>query len=736
MSSGVRSHDLLRRSRESKFDMNRHRKVPSATALAAAALLLMSSVAHAQQESLTATPVAQPEFVAETDCAEWVGRTHGVHVDCGYVAVPEDRSTRDGNVIRLAAVRLRGSAPSPSPDPVIYLAGGPGESTLQRMYGHIDDARLIWKERDLILVDQRGVGHSEPRLECPHYHRGKAELGEMELDPAEALRQEVDVLLACKRTLSEQGIDVSAYTPEAVAADVVDVARAMGYESFNLYGNSFGTLAAFIVMRDFPETVRAVILDGVWPPQVNATEARHENAASALEALFRRCESDPECVHRYPDLERDLWDAVQRDDTYQGTVWRYDPESWESFEVAVDGHFFLQRVLDSLRSDRWIPYVPFILHRIANRDRDTAWAFVGAEYRFLRGPIDSSAAWASLLCHADGRFADLSGVLADRAAYPRMVDSEAPDLVPAVCAVWHPPTAEPVDRPPVASDILTLLLSGEFDPTTPPRWAEMAATTLSRSHSFVLPMAGHGVGMNTPCGRTLVGAFLNAPGTDPSPACVPAADRKGSGFRTLFLYQPMGRGPGILWRRDTADTADGTRTPTVPRRALVLGVLSILVLHLSALIVWPVAGIVRRPGSRSGVAAPRFGYPRVIAAAIIVLSAGFWWSVRASQEVLVSFLYLPLPDWFSRLLFSALRAPDELRWFTDEVAGNFGYYPWVLPLFSIPYLTAAATVYVLYLAFRSWRKKWWTVLGRAHYSIVAITLAWYPFHLFALGYLF
>ena len=99
-------------------------------------------------------------------------------------------------------------------------------------------------------------------------------------------------------------------------------------------------------------------------------------------------------------------------------------------------------------------------------------------------------------------------------------------------------------------------------------------------------------------------------------------------------------------------------------------------------------------------------------------------------------MYLPLPDWFSRLLFSALRAPDELRWFTDEVAGNFGYYPWVRPLFSIPYLTAAATVYVLYLAFRSWRKKWWTVFGRAHYSIVAITLAWYPFHLFASGYLF
>ena len=85
----------------------------------------------------------------------------------------------------------------------------------------------------------------------------------------------MDALLACKRTLSEQGIDVNAYTREAIAADVVDVAEAMGYEAFNLFGSSFGTMLALTVMRDFPDNVRAAILDGVWPPQVNATEARH-----------------------------------------------------------------------------------------------------------------------------------------------------------------------------------------------------------------------------------------------------------------------------------------------------------------------------------------------------------------------------------------------------------------------------------------------------------------------------
>ena len=698
------------------------------------AAVLLAWAAQAQQEPLTAKPFTQPEFV-EAECPMWPGRARGVHVDCGYVSVLEDRAKPDGNVIRLAVARLRGSVPSPHPDPVIYLAGGPGESTLERTHRFIHDARFIWEERDLILLDQRGIGHSEPRLECPDYRRQNAELRELDLDPDEALQRKVDALLACKRTLSEQGIDVSTYSPQAVAADVVDVAEAMGYEAFNLFGSSFGTMLALTVMRDFPDNVRAAILDGVWPPQVNATEARHANAASALEAFFRHCETDPECAQGYPDLEQELWQVVDRYTEHLTlTFSNYDPYVSEYFEEEVDGHFILRRVLESLRSDSWIPYLPFLLHRIAGGDSFVAWAFIDPQNRSAGRPTENPAAGASLLCDADGRFADLSGVLADRAAHPRMVDPEAPDLVPALCAAWHDPTVGPADRTPVASDIPTLLLSGEFDPTTPPRWADLAAETLSRSHSFVVPMAGHGVGMDTPCGRKLAGAFLHAPGADPSPACSPR-DQKRSGFRTIFLHHPMSKWGFNMWHSHSAGTADTTRTTIVPRTTLVLGVLFILVLHLSALIVWPTGAVIRRIASGADVPAPRVGYPRVTAAAIIALSAGFWWSMRAAEEFLLLLLTHRLPHWMSRLLFSALNAPDELGWLADEVARNFGYYSWVLPLFYIPYLTAAATVYVLYLAYRSWRKKWWTRLGRMHYSIVAITLVWYPFHLFASGYI-
>ena len=262
--------------------MSCRRRLARAAVPAGAALLLLAWVAQAQQEPLTATPFTQPEFV-EADCSKWFGRPGGVHIDCGYVSVLEDRAKPHGNVIRLAVARLRGSVPSPHPDPVIYLAGGPGESALGRTYWLIDDARFIWEERDLILLDQRGVGHSEPRLECPDYHRQKAVLRELDLDPDDELQREVDALLA------------------------------------------------------------------------------------------------------------------------------------------------------------------FLLHRLAGGDHRVAWVFY--RYRFVRGSIDNSAAWASLLCHADGRFADRPGELADRAAHPRMADPEAPDLVPVLCAAWHDPTDEPIDKP-------------------------------------------------------------------------------------------------------------------------------------------------------------------------------------------------------------------------------------------------------------------------------------------------
>ena len=693
---------------------------------AGASLLLLAWVAQAQQEPPASERFTRPEFV-EAECPMRFDRPRGVHVDCGYVAVLEDRGRPDGNVIRLAVARLRASVPSPQPDPVIYLAGGPGASALERIDRFIDDARFIWKERDLVLLDQRGVGHSEPRLQCPDYRRQISEMRELDLDPDEELQRQVDALLACRRTLSEQGIDLGAYSPEAVAADVVSVAEAMGYRAYNLYGSSYGTTLALTVMRDFKDDLRSVILDGVLPPQVSFTEDSYANAAAALEAFFHHCEADQECSQRYPDLEQELWQVVDRYAEHPTTTSYFDPFVQEVFETEFDGYSFLWRVLGSLRSASWIPYVPFLLHRIAGGNDVVAGAFIAPLSRRLESTIDNTAAWASLWCYSEGRFTDRTRTLADRAAHPRLVDPESRDLVPSLCAEWHAPSIEPVDRTPVTSDVRTLLLSGQFDPTTPPRWAEVAAEPLSRSYSFVVPMGGHGVGMDTPCGRRLVEAFLDTPSHDPSSACDPIADRNEHRFRTIYLNR------GVRMSK---------REPLVRNLALGSGALTVLAIHLSALFGWVLAAVLRR-FRRLPDTKPPWIRSRTTAAALIAVSVCFWWSVSAGEDLLFPVLfhlwYPGMPHWLFNLLYVdlifVLTAPSATGLTSDEVIRNFGYYPWVRPLFVIPYLTAAATLYVLYLAFRSWRERWWNWFGRVHYSVVAIALAWYPFHLAFWGFI-
>ena len=162
----------------------------------------------------------------------------------------------------------------------------------------------------------------------------------------------------------------------------------------------------------------------------------------------------------------------------------------------------------------------------------------------------------------------------------------------------------------------------------------------------------------------------------------------------------------------------------------VVGTSTALTIHLWALVVWGLAAPLRRFHRSPHTTLPS-ARPRAIAAAVIAVSVGFFWSVSAAVEawfalaaiVMIPLYLLPLPPWavsgLGRLLevSSVLIPPDELRFF----------YP--RPLFIVAYLAAGATLYVLYLAFRSWRKRWWTSFGRVHYSVVAIALAWYPLHL-------
>ena len=207
--------------------------------IALASLLLVRGQAFGQEP-----PPFEPEF-NHSACSWDLNVPSDVTLSCGFVTVLENRDTPSWRTIELYVVRIEGKSRFLNRDPIIYLAGGPGGSATRAAQHFIDEARFLYTERDLVLFDQRGIGGSKPRLECPEFRHGNAELRHLELSPEEKLQRRVDALMDCRKSLSaEQGIDVDTYNSASTAADVADIASAMGYDSYNLYGSSYGTILA------------------------------------------------------------------------------------------------------------------------------------------------------------------------------------------------------------------------------------------------------------------------------------------------------------------------------------------------------------------------------------------------------------------------------------------------------------------------------------------------------------
>ncbi len=695
-----------------------HRWLPGvwlliAAVVALAAISLVARQAHAQEQSAPEPQAFQPEF-STGECPGYLEVPHDAVLTCGYVTVLEDRAKPDGRAIELYVVRIRELSAIRYPyPPVIYLAGGPGGSATRQAQRFLDQGRHLWTGRYLVLFDQRGIGGSKPRLECAQYRHDYADIRDRGLDPDEKLEWRVEALLDCKRTLTDEGIDLGTYTSASTAADVADIASAMDFDSFNLYGVSYGTRLALTVMRDFPAGVRSVVLDGVLPLQVSRYETYYAEWEAAVERFFRHCEADPACARGYPNLEQALWGAVERYTAAPFTLEYYDRYADRSFEEEFDGDFVARLLVGSLRSDRLIPYLPFLVNESAAGNDFVADAWARPAFPYVTEPIDNSAAWASMVCYSYGSLLDDAKVAADRAAHQRFVDPEHRHIPPALCDQWNDTPADPVESEAVASDIPTLLLSGQFDPTTPPRWAALAAETLSNSYTFVIPMGGHGVGIDTTCGRKLVESFLHRPDQRPTPHALASDQPQFSdiylnrGPRTMAT-QDWGNGSSLRstlfpvyevylasWLIQVVATASWLTQPVATASWLiqVVAALPVLtVLPLSVLTVWPIIFVVSRrrqvPSSTNRLAGPA----RVIAAAALLIIAGFiLWVVSDEYE---------------------------------DVVRNFGYDPSIRQWFIIPYLIAPIAVLVLYLAHRAWRERWWSLIGRVHYTLVALSIVW------------
>jgi pimeloyl-ACP methyl ester carboxylesterase len=434
----------------------------------------------------------------------------GYQVECGDLIVPESRSQPTGPTIRLHVGTFKSTNPNPAPDPVIHLMGGPGASPLDVAGGVLaSGGDAILEERDYILFSQRGTSYAEPFLGCPGRIDFQWELAAQALSLAERNVRELEFWNACRDTLTAQGINLAAYNSAENAADVNDLRLALGYEKVNLYGISYGSRLALIVLRDHPEGVRSAIIDAVWPPQVALDHDVALNAYRSFRAVFNACAADAKCARTYPYLEATFRQVLQELTAHPVTF------QFDRGPVVVNGETFLGALYSLLHSVNAIPWIPALITNAAQGQYDEALFEIGGADTY---------AWGmhyAVRCYEEFAFESQAEALALVADLPpEFRDFFVDHFEYALCNAWQIGTDDPRENEPVVSDVPTLVLSGHYDPILPPAYGRMAAETLSQGYFYEFPNLSHGVMRSNECALTMGLAFLDDPATAPDASCM------------------------------------------------------------------------------------------------------------------------------------------------------------------------------------------------------------------------
>ena len=612
------------------------------------------------------------------DCTQLVelplGIDPGSSFECGYVTVPERHSQPDGPSIELGVAILKSNSPNPRPDPLVMAQGGPGGSTIHTYATLMLDSPLR-RERDIVLFDQRGTLRSKPALLCPENIDLTLRTIEQDLGREEEQRLSDEALMQCHARLLREGANLSAYNSLENAADVEALRVALGYDQINLYGVSYGTLLALHVMREFPGGLRSVIIDSVVPPQVNFLEQAARSENRALTEFFGACAADMRCNTNYPDLERVFYEQAQQLDRQPARVPMTDSETGVVYRAVVRGDTFQELVFQMLYATELLPLLPQLIYD-ARDGRYETFGRIASLFVFDRTIAEGM--YYSTICAEDADFDPANA--ADPQLRPQIAERALRDAQHLVelCRRWDVEAIGPAADRPVESDVPTLVLTGRFDPITPPAFGAQAARTLRPSYLFTFPHAGHGVFHSDPCADQIVAAFLDNPEIRPDDACVvgegpPRFVAPGEALRVPSLV-------GLL------NLERGSTTELAIFGAALLVLLSGWVVLPLAWLIRVIRGRPRAPAPRLARAVPWLALLAGALLALFVVALGVGVALNLERQALL-----------------LIGVPRDLAW-----------------LFVLPILAALLAVALLAGIVAAWRAGAWSLASRVYCSLLTL----------------
>jgi pimeloyl-ACP methyl ester carboxylesterase len=453
------------------------------------------SPAAGQAPAPVTVPFGQLTF---TPCTlAQAGQAQTVAARCSTLSVPESRTTQESSrTIELAIAWVPSTSKKPAPDPVVLLAGGPGQSALQAFPTASTAFRDVLRQRHVLLVDQRGTGGSRP-LQCPRTLDPQALRG-LDGTSIDEVRR---LTVACRDEIGPD-VDLRAYTTGDYVADLEDVRRALGVTRYNLVGVSYGTRVGLDYLRRHPGAVRTLVLDSVVPPTLILGADHAKNLESAVNAQFARCDADAECTKRFGSPRARLDELRARLRAQPQRVAYRDPLTNEMLEDELTEAAVTAVVRFYSYAPQLFGMVPMLLAEAVNGRYDTLLA----QSRMMEQLVGEQIyipLQLSVSCSEDAPW-----MRVDPADAQTLLGTDFVRFAQAQCEVW-PRGEVPADfHHPVTSGKPVLLVSGELDPVTPPRYGDEVGRTLSSSQHFVLRGQGHGV-MGVGCTPRLLADFIS-----------------------------------------------------------------------------------------------------------------------------------------------------------------------------------------------------------------------------------
>jgi len=462
-------------------------------------LLVSLGLAPPPARTASTTPAAAaaaPALQLAPCQIEQLQRLLSISAECGYLTVPENQAEPDGRQIRLFVARVPAVSRRKQADPLFLLAGGPGLGASVFYPNAAAAFARIRRDRDIILVDQRGTGRSNP-LNCRFDEAQMWSAGDDEV---------TRIMAACRTELAKAN-DIAQFTTSVAVADLDAVRAALGLTRINLYGGSYGTRVAQHYARRYPQHTRALILDGVVPPTLALGPAVAIDAQNAVARILARCREDAACQAQFGDPFEDYKALRETLSDHSVTVSLAEPRSGKPLRFD----FTLQHLSAVLRLSGYTAdqaaLLPLSLH-LARREGN--FLPLAAQFLLTTSAYDEVLSYGmhnSVVCTEDVPFFAGAGV--ERSAQQQtFMGTVQVDALNALCRDWPRGPMDADLHAPLASDVPALLLSGTADPVTPAAYGSEAARGFKHAIHLQLVDQGHGQ-LVAPCVNRLMAEFLD-----------------------------------------------------------------------------------------------------------------------------------------------------------------------------------------------------------------------------------